>query len=57
MIMDRPLRICLLSYRSNPHCGGQGVYLKQLSRALADLGLHRSGIRATAHKAVYGTRH
>jgi uncharacterized protein YjiS (DUF1127 family) len=26
-------------------------------RALADLGLHRSGIRATAHQAVYGTRH
>ncbi|MBC2736263.1 MAG: glycosyltransferase family 4 protein [Desulfobacteraceae bacterium] len=38
--MDRPLRICLLSYRSNPHCGGQGVYLKQLSRSLADLGHH-----------------
>lgn len=35
---DRPLRICLLSYRSNPHCGGQGVYLKNLSRALKDLG-------------------
>ena len=27
------------------------------ARALADLGLHRSGIRATAHQAVYGTRH
>jgi glycosyltransferase involved in cell wall biosynthesis len=35
---DRPLRICLLSYRSNPHCGGQGVYLKNLSRALHKLG-------------------
>ena len=34
----RPLRICLLSYRCNPHCGGQGVYLKNLSRALSDLG-------------------
>ena len=33
-----PLRVCLLSYRSNPHCGGQGVYLKNLSRALKDLG-------------------
>ncbi len=32
------LRIALLSYRSNPHCGGQGVYIKSLSRALADLG-------------------
>ena len=37
---NRPLRICLLSYRSNPHCGGQGVYLKNLSRALKDLGHH-----------------
>jgi len=35
---ERPLRICLLSYRSNPHCGGQGVYLKNLSRALHKLG-------------------
>ena len=33
-----PLRICLLCYRSNPHVGGQGVYLKNLSRALKDLG-------------------
>ncbi len=37
---ESPLRICLLSYRSNPHCGGQGVYVKNLSRALRDLG-HR----------------
>jgi glycosyltransferase involved in cell wall biosynthesis len=37
---DRPLNICLLSYRSNPHCGGQGVYLKNLSRALTDIGHH-----------------
>lgn len=37
-IAQRPLRICLLSYRSNPHCGGQGVYIKNLSRALKDLG-------------------
>jgi len=36
----QPLKICLLSYRSNPHCGGQGVYLKNLGRALKDLG-HR----------------
>jgi len=32
------LRICLLSYRSNPHSGGQGVYIRNLSRALKDLG-------------------
>ncbi|MCP4667839.1 MAG: glycosyltransferase family 4 protein [Deltaproteobacteria bacterium] len=33
-----PLRICLLSYRSNPHCGGQGVYIKNLACALKELG-------------------
>ena len=39
-VTERPLRIGILSYRSNPHCGGQGVYLRHLSRALRDLG-HR----------------
>lgn len=34
----RPLRIALLSYRSKPHCGGQGVYVRHLSRELALLG-------------------
>ncbi|GIW42428.1 MAG: glycosyl transferase family 1 [Candidatus Binatia bacterium] len=33
-----PLRICLLSYRGNPRSGGQGIYLRHLSRALASLG-------------------
>ena len=33
-----PLRICLLSYRGNPTSGGQGVYIKRISRALCDLG-------------------
>lgn len=32
------LDICLLSYRSNPYSGGQGVYVKYLSRALTDAG-------------------
>lgn len=31
---QRPLRIALLGYRSHPHVGGQGIYLKYLSRAL-----------------------
>jgi glycosyltransferase involved in cell wall biosynthesis len=35
-----PLRIALLSYRSKPHSGGQGVYVRHLSRELAALG-HR----------------
>ncbi|MEO3938487.1 glycosyltransferase family 4 protein [Dermatophilaceae bacterium Soc4.6] len=32
------MRVALLSYRSKEHCGGQGVYVRHLSRALADLG-------------------
>ena len=35
---DSPLRVALLSYRSKPHCGGQGIYLRHLSRELAGLG-------------------
>ncbi len=31
------LKICLLTYRGNPTCGGQGVYINYLSRALRDL--------------------
>ncbi len=34
----RPLRVALLGYRSNPFSGGQGVYLKYLSRALVQAG-------------------
>ena len=34
----KPLRIALLGYRSHPHVGGQGIYLKYLSRALCELG-------------------
>src|SRR3954466_12059758 len=38
--MGRSLRIALLSYRSKPHSGGQGVYVRALSRELGALG-HR----------------
>ena len=40
VILNRPLRIALLSYRSKPHCGGQGVYVRHLSRELHVLGHH-----------------
>ena len=43
--MNSSLKIGLISYRSNPHCGGQGVYIRHLSHALADLG-HRVEIIA-----------
>jgi hypothetical protein len=26
-----PLKVCLISYRSNPYCGGQGVYVRNLN--------------------------
>ena len=37
-VNSRPLRICFLTYRGNPTCGGQGVYTKHLVEALADVG-------------------
>ena len=37
---DGPLRVALLSYRSKPHCGGQGIYVRHLSRELTALGHH-----------------
>jgi MMP alpha-(1->4)-mannosyltransferase len=38
--IDCPLRIALVSYRSKPHVGGQGIYLRHLSRELSGLGHH-----------------
>ncbi|MDZ7670178.1 MAG: glycosyltransferase family 4 protein [Gammaproteobacteria bacterium] len=38
--LESPLRVALLGYRSNPYSGGQGIYLRYLSRALGDAG-HR----------------
>jgi glycosyltransferase involved in cell wall biosynthesis len=37
-VTPESLRIALLSYRSKPHCGGQGVYVRHLSRELVELG-------------------
>ena len=36
--VDVPLRVALTSYRSKPHSGGQGIYVRQLAHALTDLG-------------------
>lgn len=35
---DTPLNICLFTYRGKPTSGGQGVYIKRLSKGLLDLG-------------------
>lgn len=37
-LLQEPLRIALLGYRSNPYSGGQGIYLKYVSRSLAAAG-------------------
>jgi glycosyltransferase involved in cell wall biosynthesis len=40
MHAEGPLRIALLTYRGKPTVGGQGVYVRHLSKALSDLGHH-----------------
>jgi glycosyltransferase involved in cell wall biosynthesis len=35
---NAPLKIAYLTYRGKPHVGGQGVYTRHLTKALADLG-------------------
>lgn len=35
---SRPLRVALLSYRSDPRVGGQGVFTSNIARVLADRG-------------------
>ena len=39
-VEDGPLRIALLAYRGKPHVGGQGIYIRHLSKALVDAGHH-----------------
>jgi MMP alpha-(1->4)-mannosyltransferase len=40
MSTEAPLRIAMLTYRGKPTVGGQGVYVRHLSKALVDLGHH-----------------
>jgi glycosyltransferase involved in cell wall biosynthesis len=46
------LRIALLTYRGNPHSGGQGVYVHYLSAALRDLGHHVEVFSGPPYPAV-----
>ena len=36
--VNKSLKICLLGYRSQPYGGGQGIYIKYLSKALVEAG-------------------
>ncbi|MGW7468370.1 glycosyltransferase family 4 protein [Streptomyces xantholiticus] len=49
---DAPLRIALLTYKGNPFCGGQGVYVRHLSRELARLGHHVEVIGAQPYPVL-----
>ena len=46
------LRIALLTYKGNPFCGGQGVYVRHLSRELARLGHQVEVIGAQPYPVV-----
>ncbi|MEA2434631.1 MAG: hypothetical protein QOG54_2088 [Actinomycetota bacterium] len=48
-----PLRIALLTYRGNPHSGGQGVYVRYLSKALVDLGHSVEVFSGQPHPELY----
>jgi glycosyltransferase involved in cell wall biosynthesis len=37
-INDKPLRILMPSYRSHPYTGGQGIYMRLVTKAMIDLG-------------------
>ncbi|MFF9121796.1 glycosyltransferase family 4 protein [Streptomyces sp. NPDC014889] len=51
---ERRLGIALLTYKGNPFCGGQGVYVRHLSRELARLG-HRVEVIAAQPYPVLDT--
>jgi glycosyltransferase involved in cell wall biosynthesis len=46
------LRIALLTYRGNQHSGGQGVYVRYLSKALRELGHHVTVFSGPPYPAV-----
>ncbi len=49
------MKICLLSYRGEPYCGGQGVYIHYLSRELCALGHEVHILSGTPHPNVVDT--
>ena len=51
---ERPLKICLLGYRSNPYSGGQGIYIKYLSKALIEAGHQVDVISGEPYPALDG---
>ena len=46
------MKICLLSYRGHPYCGGQGIYIHYLSRELSRLGHEVQVLSGPPHPEV-----
>ena len=52
---DSPLRVAFLTYRGKEHVGGQGVYTRHLTKALADLGHHVEVLSGQPYPVVADT--
>ncbi|MCX5992169.1 MAG: glycosyltransferase family 4 protein [Chloroflexi bacterium] len=46
------MKICLLSYRGHPFCGGQGIYIHNLTKALCSLGHEVELLSGPPHPVV-----
>ena len=46
------MKVCLLTYRGNPYCGGQGIYIYYLARALQNLGHEVQVMSGPPHPVV-----
>jgi glycosyltransferase involved in cell wall biosynthesis len=53
-LTDRSLRVALLTYRGNPFCGGQGIYVRNLARELSALGHHVEVIAGPPYPDIDG---
>lgn len=52
--IGRPLRVAILSYRSDPKVGGQGVYVDYLASALAEAGVQVDVISGPPYPTLSG---
>ena len=51
--MKKPLKIAILSYRSAPFGGGQGIYVYELSKALNNIGHNVDVISGPPYPDLY----
>ena len=51
-VENKYLKICLLSYRNDPFCGGQGVYIDNLSKGVFVREVITPGAGSTNHHFI-----